>query len=418
MAVIVQLKSGSWRVQVRRKGQYASKTFLRKSDADDWAVQTARNIDSGKKPSKRVKRDTQTFGHLIDLHLNDLVDVGRPLRRSKEHVLRRLKEDIGETPLKDITKAELIAFGRRRAKEGAGPATLAIDFSFIGSVLTNAAAIHDVEVDLEQVRLARYALRRLGLIAKPQERDRRPTADELARILYHLDTAPRVEIPMGRVVRFAIATAMRSAEIHKIRWEDLDADRKIVMVRDRKDPRKKDGNDQFVPLVSFTGFDAWALLQEQREWTRLKDRCFPYNHKSAETAFRRCVRELEIEDLHFHDLRHEGASRLFEAGLAIEQVALITGHKDWKQLKRYTNLRPETLHKLPHKPLVVEAAAKPSRGSANASELGANVVRPHAPKSPKPILCEDRSPMGADRPNTPSLTLAARNEGDGGSCVG
>ena len=374
MATIVRLKSGSYRVQVRRKGQYASKTFLRKSDADDWAVQTARDIDSGKKPSKRVRRDTQTLGHLIDLHLNDLAEVGRPLRRSKEHVLRRLKEDIGETPLKDMTKAELIAFGRQRAKEGAGPATLAIDFSFIGTVMTHAAAVHDIEVDPEQIRLARYALRRLGLIAKAKERDRRPSTDELERILHYLDTAPRVEIPMGRIVRFAIATAMRSEEIHKIRWDDLDADRRIVLIRDRKDPRKKDGNDQFVPLVGLSGFDAWSLLQEQREWTRVEDRCFPYNHRSAETAFRRCTQALKIVDLHFHDLRHDATSRLFEAGLAIEQVALITGHKDWKQLKRYTNLRPEALHALPNKPLVVQTANKPSRESTSVPALPANVV--------------------------------------------
>jgi integrase len=53
---------------------------------------------------------------------------------------------------------------------------------------------------------------------------------------------------------------------------------------------------------------------------------------------------LKIDDLHFHDLRHEATSRLFEAGLTIEKVALVTGHKDWKMLRRYTNLRPESLH--------------------------------------------------------------------------
>jgi Phage integrase family len=61
-----------------------------------------------------------------------------------------------------------------------------------------------------------------------------------------------------------------------------------------------------------------------------------------------------IDGLHFHDLRHEGASRLFEAGLSIEQVALVTGHKDWKMLRRYANLRPEQLHRLPNAPLVGE----------------------------------------------------------------
>lgn len=127
---------------------------------------------------------------------------------------------------------------------------------------------------------------------------------------------------------------MRSEEIHKIKWAERDAARKTVLIRDRKDPRKKEGNDQIVPLVGFTGFDAWELLEEQREWTRVKERCFPYNHKSSETAFARCIKALGIEDLHFHDLRHDGISRLFEAGLQIQQVALISGHKDWKQLKR------------------------------------------------------------------------------------
>lgn len=63
-------------------------------------------------------------------------------------------------------------------------------------------------------------------------------------------------------------------------------------------------------------------------------------------AFRRACQELKIEDLHFHDLRHEGTSRLFEAGLSIERVALVTGHKDWRMLRRYTNLKPEDLHRL------------------------------------------------------------------------
>ncbi len=64
------------------------------------------------------------------------------------------------------------------------------------------------------------------------------------------------------------------------------------------------------------------------------------------TAFRRQCRALKIDDLHFHDLRHEGTSRLFEAGFSIEQVSLMTGHKDWKMLRRYTHLRPEALHEV------------------------------------------------------------------------
>ena len=48
-------------------------------------------------------------------------------------------------------------------------------------------------------------------------------------------------------------------------------------------------------------------------------------------------------DLHFHDLRHEAASRLFEVGLNVMEVASITGNKTLQTLKRYTHLRAEEL---------------------------------------------------------------------------
>ncbi|MDH8142485.1 tyrosine-type recombinase/integrase, partial [Klebsiella pneumoniae] len=64
------------------------------------------------------------------------------------------------------------------------------------------------------------------------------------------------------------------------------------------------------------------------------------------TAMYRRVRdELGIEDLRYHDLRREGASRLFEAGFSIEEVAQVTGHRSLNILWQvYTELFPKTLH--------------------------------------------------------------------------
>ena len=92
--------------------------------------------------------------------------------------------------------------------------------------------------------------------------------------------------------------------------------------------------------------DSWAPIEKQRSETNGADCIFPYNGKSVGAAFRRACRALDIMDLHFNDLRHEGTSRLFEAGLTIEQVALVTGNRDRKMLQRYTNLRPEKLHRM------------------------------------------------------------------------
>lgn len=340
----VQKRRGKWRVQIRRNGHVLSKTFYRKMDADEWAREAEHSIDKEIDPStKRISRK-DTFASLIDLHIEDLHAVGKPLRRSKQHVLERLRKEIGETPLANLTRERLILYGRQRAKDGAGPATLAVDISFIGTVLTHAAAVHGVAINTESVALARVALRRLGLVGAGRERERRPTDAELEKLFAYFDANVRLTIPMTRVVKFAIATAMRLEEIFRIEWDTLDDRTRTIIVPDRKDPRKKDGNNQRVPLLDATGYDAYALLNDQRALRLNPHECFPYNPKSAGTAFQRACKELKIIDLHFHDLRHEATSRLFEAGLTIEQVPLVTGHKDWKMLKRYTQLKSENLH--------------------------------------------------------------------------
>ena len=344
MPVIVKLPSGNWRAQVRRKGKYISNTFRRRVDADTWALETERTIDKGFDPNSVTPSSVKTFGELIDLHIQDMLEVGKKIRRSKSAVLESLKLALGHYKLREITRNALIDYGKKRAKQGAGPATVAIDISFIGTVLTHAAAVHGIAVSSEEVKLARVALKRLDLIGDPQERDRRPTQSELDDLVKYFDEKPRQLIPVGRMIRFAVATAMRQEEICKISWDDVDIRNRMVTVRDRKDPRKKDGNNQRVPMLNLTGYDAWQVLLEQRIVTRGNGRVFPHHHKSAGTAFQRACKHLKIDDLHFHDLRHEATSRLFEAGLTIEKVALVTGHKDWKMLRRYTNLRPESLH--------------------------------------------------------------------------
>lgn len=344
MSVIVKLPSGSWRAQVRRKGKYISDTFRRQRDAEEWALEAERDIDRGLVPRVVPRNAVRTFADIIDLHINDLHEVGKPIRRSKAAVLEALKSSLGTTRIQDLRRIKLIDYGKKRAKQGAGPATVAIDFSFIGTLLTHAAAVHGIEVLPEEVRLARVALSRLGLVGKAKERDRRPTQQELDDLIAYFETKPRQVIPMSRIIRFAVATAMREEEICKIEWEDVDVRNRMVTVRDRKDPRHKDGNNQRVPMLDISGYNAWEVLLEQRIITHGKGRVFPHHPKSVGTAFWRACAKLDIPDLHFHDLRHEATSRLFEAGLTIERVALVTGHKDWKMLRRYTNLRPESLH--------------------------------------------------------------------------
>jgi len=144
---------------------------------------------------------------------------------------------------------------------------------------------------------------------------------------------------METLCRFALATAMRQDEICRIEIEDVDHIGRTVVIRDRKDPGEREGNDQTVPLLE----DAWALmLPALRE--RSSGKVFPYRAASVSTAFTRACKALGIEDLHFHDLRHRATADLFRRGLDIPRMALMTGHKTWAQLKRYTNIQPADVH--------------------------------------------------------------------------
>lgn len=343
MATFDKLPSGRWRAQVRRKGQHASRTFRLKSEAEAWATEAEGKISRGKSVDAVQVDATTTFGFIIDLHIRDLAEVGKPLLRSKAYSLDKLKLDLGKDKLAGLTRERIIAYAKQRAQNGAGAATIGMDIGYIQTILVHAAAIHGIEVPIEQIKLARVALRRLSLVDKGNERDRRPTQDELDRIIRLHDDNPKQTIPLGRIVKFAVATALRQEEICTLLWADVDFSAQLAVVRNRKDPRRKSGNHQKVPLLDATGYDAIGLLQEQRALGLGGDRVFPYNARSLGAAFRRSCQELKINDLHFHDLRHEATSRLFEAGFDIPEVSLVTGHKDWKMLRRYLNLRPDQL---------------------------------------------------------------------------
>ncbi|MBR1187354.1 site-specific integrase [Bradyrhizobium sp. AUGA SZCCT0160] len=343
MAALTKLTSGNWRIQIRRKGQYATRTFRKKEDAETWGLALEREIDlTARAPSDW---DKLTLEELIDLYLQDMLEVGKRVGRTRQLFLESIRPTLGKLKLSELTRANFIKYGRARAQLGAAPGTVLFNFSDIRAILTYAECVYGAPVQHHEFALARIALKKLGLMHRSRARNRRPTVDELQSLIDYFANSPRQFIPMDRIIQFAVATAMREGEIFRLEWPDVDMRKRLMTVRDRKAPQYKEGNHEIVPMLSLTGFDAWQLLLEQRILTRGKGRVFPYSASSAGAAFSRACKVLHVEDLRFHDLRREAATRLFEAGLPIERVALVTGHKSWDMLRRYTRLRPEDLVK-------------------------------------------------------------------------
>ncbi|MGB5834891.1 MAG: site-specific integrase, partial [Thiohalocapsa sp.] len=326
----LQKRGDKWRAIIRRQGFPAqSKTFTAKARAERWAREVEGDMDNARFRDPRQLKGT-TFGKLIKRYRQEMPAPGR----TKDACLRLLERGMGDVPLSELTKQRIVAYGRARADEGAGPATLAQDLIYLRGVIQTAAAHWDVPVSVETVTNARTVLRDQGLIALSNERDRRPTDDELELLRQYWERTQvrkTLTAPMMDIVQFAIASCMRLSEVCAIRWDDIDEADRTILIRDRKHPSQKIGNNQTVPLLG----DAWTIVQRQPR-TKEELRIFPFKPDSLSANFTRAVLRTRIDDLHFHDTRHHGISLLFEAGYQLHEVALVSGHRDWKQLARYT----------------------------------------------------------------------------------
>lgn len=337
MASIIKVGT-HWRAQVRRKGFPAeTRTFDTKGQATAWANKTEAAMSAMQYMDGRTIANL-TLGALIDRYTLEIGAI-HPFGRNKADVLRTLKDSMGNTLLPALSVDALMRHIQARQKAGAGGVTIAIDLAYLGSVLKTAKNLWRLPVDPDVTGAARANMKYLGLSTKSRERERRPSDDEIARICaWYAAKGARQKVPMGDLIHFAIATAMRASEIIRLTWADLNAPHKTITIRDRKHPQEKEGNDQEVPLLG----DAFAIVMRQ---PRTDARIFPIADGTVSSLFPRACNALGIEDLRFHDLRHEGVSRLFEQGYRIEQVALISGHRDWKMLFRYTQIRAVDLHR-------------------------------------------------------------------------
>lgn len=327
-------RNDKWRAMVRKKGHRTlTKTFSTKGAAQTWARETERDIESTGFVD-HSKLASITIKHLIDRFIIEFDP-----KRTKLGSLNILSKGLGHLHLTEINPTDIVTHCKhRRDNDMTAPATQAQDIGYLAEVLKTARAYWQIPFHGDPVGDARMILNKLNLIGRPRERKRRPSTKELTALRKHWKASPRQQIPMADIMDFAVASAWRLGEICRVTWADMDGKQKTIIIRDRKDPREKLGNDQEVPVFA----DMMAIIKRQPKGDI---RIFPYNESSISTAFTRACKKLGIIDLHFHDLRHEGTSRLFEAKYTIEQVALCTGHKDWKMLARYTQLKASDLHK-------------------------------------------------------------------------
>ena len=338
MATITKRKAGGWQARVRRTGYpQQAKTFETRSDALKWAAvlesELARGVfvDSG--PAERM-----TIRQALSLFGTEVVPK-RKSQSSDPSRLATLTKHLGDYSIARLQPMHVAAYRDKRLEQ-VGPQSVLHEMNLLNRVLRWLAIEKGVSCPKEPPTA------RVAKPTRPRGRERRVTDAEINAIVSATDSKE-----LGAIVRLAVATAMRRSELVGLEWRNVDLDRRTALL-----PTTKNGEPRRVPLSP----DAIAVLGSISR--RSDGRVFGMRAASVQQAFQRASERARtranrsgasedpqpddsfLSALHFHDLRHEATSRLFERGdMDLMEVALITGHKDLRMLQRYTHLRPETV---------------------------------------------------------------------------
>ena len=234
---------------------------------------------------------------------------------------RLINDSISDYSIEQLTSKTLASFRDRRLIDG--QRTCQYDLILIRHCLKIAISEWGLMLSVNPVD-------KIKKPPSPKARERRLKNGEYQR----LKAASKLTLNpnIWPIVVFAIETGMRRGEILGLSWDNIDLKRRTALL-----PQTKNGSSREVPLST----RAVCVLQQQRP--RTGNSPFPVNSNAFRLPWDRLRGRAGLNDLRFHDLRHEAISRFFEMGLTVPEVALISGHKDVKMLFRYTHMRVDSV---------------------------------------------------------------------------
>ena len=315
----IRKRNNKFQAQVRREGvSPVSKTFSKKKDAIVWVRGLEARIDAGE--THVVAPKAITLGDLFKRYSEEIT----PLKKGRDPELRRLKrllrDNISSTPLSKLSGPKLVTFRDRRM--GDGIRATQYDLVLIRHCLNIARKEWGVSLPSNPVNDIRVPN---GI----RHRERRLEEGEYEKLKVAAESCRN--LLLWPVIEFALATAMRRSEILSLEWSNIDLGNGIATL-----PNTKNGKHRRVPLSP-------SALETLKQLPHKADQAFKTTDYAIRQGWDRLVRRAGIENLKFHDLRHEAISLLFEHGLNLPEVSLISGHRDPRMLFRYTHLRADDI---------------------------------------------------------------------------
>lgn len=338
MATIRPAKSGWWQAIIRRKGfPDQSKTFEKEDDAIKWARDVENKIDR-----------------------NVFVDRAEAEATSLHNALERYEREVSvKKDGHEVEKVRIAVWKRdplaKRSLASLKPTDFAKWLAVRLETVTPSTARKDLAVisHLFTVAAKRWGMAVVNPIAQieiPTEdnaRNRRLEGDEEIRLMAALAKSgcgdKRANSWILPLSKLAIETAARQSELLAIKWADVDLTRSVMRIKgkERTDGKSRTKNKEKYRDIPLSSRAKEILIALPRS---IDGKLFPTTASAVKQSFSRAVIRAKIEDFHFHDLRHEGTSRLAEK-LQLHELMKVTGHEDTRMLARYYHPRAEDLAK-------------------------------------------------------------------------
>jgi integrase len=236
--------------------------------------------------------------------------------------------------LKTFPPTMCVTLRKQLSRGNRAPATVSSYLTHVCHILAEDDFGPAYHVCLDALDRGKRAARRHGLAGKSKVRERRPTDEELEKLMQYFSSLYEGNkrcIPMHYILAFAIFGCRRQSEITSIKWDDFEED--DILVRGMKHPRRPEGIDTITTLTD----EAKRIIA--LHGARGTVRIFPYNPGTISRQFTDACKLLGIKDLHFHDLWHEGISWVREKGWSVSHTMMVSGHSSTQTLDRYSKLR-------------------------------------------------------------------------------
>jgi len=322
----IRKRNGRWQVQVRRKGEPAlSRSFQLRSMALEWARQMEGNVERRALMGSDKTLQQMSVAEILTRYRDEVIPRKRAGDRELFLVNAFLRHPRARRYVNEVSTGLISAYCAERLRTvKAASVNRELD------ILRHAfeVARRDWDLPLSQNPFAQ--------IARPKAanpRSRRLQDDERTRLE---QACAQCRNPFIQpLVQLALATGMRRGEILSVRWSDVSLPNRTLHI-----PHTKNGHERTIPLSG----SALSILQAL--WGRRTanaDGVIPISENTAKMAWRRIVQRAALQDLRFHDLRHEGISAFFERGRNVPEVALISGHRDPRMLFRCTHPKAELI---------------------------------------------------------------------------